>query len=110
MQTELIIFVAVKALLELAGLFLFGQGVLYLLAGRDREQNWFYQLFRVLTSPVTKFTRFLTPKVIVDRHVPYVAFLLLIWAWLFLVFWLLPELCGSGAVDCRPLLERKQQA
>ena len=110
MQTELLIFVIGKALLELAGLFLFGQGVLYFMAGRGRDQNWFYQMFRVLTGPVVKFTRLITPKFIVARHIPYVAFLLLLWAWLFLVFWLLPELCGSGAVDCRPLFERKSQA
>ena len=110
MQTELVIFVVVKALLELAGLFLFGQGVLYLMAGKGRDRNWIYQLFRVLTSPMTRFARLVTPKAIVDRHIPYVAFLLVLWAWLFLVFWLLPELCGSGAVDCRPLIERKSQA
>jgi len=110
MQTELLIFVIVKALLELTGLFLFGQGVLYLMAGKDRDRNWIYQLFRVLTSPMTKFARLVTPKAIVDRHIPYVAFLLILWAWLFLVFWLLPELCGAGAVDCRPLIDRKSQA
>jgi hypothetical protein len=109
MQTELLIFVIAKALLELTGLFLFGQGVLYLMAGQKREQNWFYQLFRVLTGPVVKFARLVTPKMIVDRHVPYVAFLLVVWAWLILVFWALPEMCSSGAVDCAPLLQRKSQ-
>ena len=110
MQTELLVFVIVKALLELTGLFLFGQGVLYLMAGKDRDRNWIYQLFRVLTSPMTKFARLVTPTAIVDRHIPYVAFLLILWAWLFLVFWLLPEICGSGAIDCGPLIERKSQA
>ena len=110
MPTELLIFVIVKALLELAGLFLFGQGVLYVLAGKNRDANFFYGLFKVLTSPVMKFTRLVTPGAIVDRHIPYVAFLLVLWAWLFLVFWLLPEMCGSGAVDCTPLIERKFQA
>ena len=109
MQTELLIFIIVKALLELGGLFLFGQGVLYLMAGKGRDRNWIYQMFRVLTGPMTKFARFVTPKAVVDRHIPYVAFLLVLWAWLFLVFWLLPELCGSDAVDCRPLIERKLQ-
>ena len=109
MQTELLILVIVKALLELAGLFLFGQGVLYLMAGQGRDRNWFYQMFRVLTSPVTKFARLITPKVIVDRHIPYVAILIVLWAWLFLVFWLLPEMCASGGVDCTPLIQRKSQ-
>jgi len=110
MQTELLIFVIVKALLELAALFLFGQGVLRLMAGQKRDRNWFYQLFRVLTSPVTKFARLVTPKVVVDRHIPTVAFLLVLWAWLILVFWVLPEMCSSGSIDCKPLIERKTSA
>jgi hypothetical protein len=109
MQTELLIYIIVKALLELAGMFLLGQGMLYLLAGQKREQNWFYGLFRVLTSPMIKFARLVTPKVILDRHIPYVAALLVVWAWLILVFWVLPEMCSSGTVDCAPLLQRKLQ-
>ncbi len=110
MPTELLIFVIVKALLELAGLFLFGQGVLYVLAGKKRDTNFFYGLFKVLTRPVMKFTRLVTPGVVVDRHIPYVAFLLVLWAWLFLVLWLLPAMCGSGTVDCAPLIEQKSRA
>jgi len=110
MQTELLIFVIVKALLELAALFMFGQGMLYLLAGRKRDLNWFYQLFKILTGPVMRFTRLVTPRVVVDRHIPYVAFLLVVWTWLALVFWVLPEMCSSGTVDCAPLLQRKSTA
>ena len=110
MQTDLLIFVIVKALLELACFFLFGQAVVYLIAGKGRDRNRIYQVFRVLTGPMTRFARFVTPKVIVDRHIPYLAFLLILWAWMFLVFWLLPELCESGAIDCKPLIERNSQA
>jgi hypothetical protein len=107
MQPELLIFVIVKALLELAGTFLFGQGVLFVLAGKTRDQNWFYQLFRILTSPFVKFARLVTPKIVVDRHIPFVAFVIVLWAWLILVFWVLPDICSSGRVDCAPLLQRK---
>lgn len=109
MQTELLLFIVVKALLELAGLFLIGQGLLYVLAGQRREQNWFYQLFKILTRPLTAFARLITPKLVVDRHIPLVAFLLVIWAWLFLLLWVLPEMCGSPTIDCAPLLQRKAQ-
>jgi len=109
MQTEALILIAVKALLELAGFFVFGQGVLYLIAGPARERNRAYRLFRVLASPILRFTRFVTPAYVADRHIPYVAFLLLLWAWLVVVFWLLPALCGSGAIDCGSLIESKPQ-
>jgi hypothetical protein len=107
MQTELLLVVIAKALVELAGMFLLGRGVLYMLAGPKRDSNLFYQLLCVVTNPVIRATRWITPRAIVDRHIPYVAFILLAWAWLFIVFWLLPDLCASGRVDCTPLLERK---
>jgi hypothetical protein len=110
MQTDLLIIVIVKALLELAGFFLFGQGAVYLIAGKGRDRNRIYQVFRVLTGPMTRLARFVTPNAIADRHIPYLAFLLILWAWMFLVFWLLPELCESGAIDCKPLTERNSQA
>ena len=108
MQTELLVVVVLKALLELAGFFLLAQGALSVLAGAKRDANVFYQILRIVTGPVLRFTRLITPRVVLDRHIPYVAFLLVLWAWLILIFWVLPELCGSGRVDCRELIERKR--
>lgn len=108
MQTELLLVVVAKALAELAGMFLLGRGALYLLAGRKRDANLFYQVICVVTNPVIAAARWITPRVIVDRHIPFVAFILVAWIWLAIVFWLLPEMCGSGSVDCTPLLERKR--
>jgi hypothetical protein len=110
MQTDLMIFLVVKALLELVGLALFAQGVLHVMAGAKRDENRFYALFKAFTRPVTKFARIVTPKAVVDRYIPYVAFLLVLWAWLFLVFWVLPGLCGSGVVDCSPFINGKSHA
>lgn len=106
MQTELLLVVIVKALAELAGMFLLGRGLLYVLAGAKRDSNLFYQVMCVVTNPVLKATRWITPRVVLDRHIPYAAFLLVLWLWLAIVFWLLPEMCASGGVDCTPLLER----
>lgn len=108
MQTELLLIVVAKALTELAGLFLLGRGLLYLLAGYKRDTNLFYQVMCVVTNPVIRFTRMITPKVVIDAHIPYVAFLLIAWIWIIVVFWIIPEVCGSGSVDCAPLLERKR--
>jgi hypothetical protein len=107
MQTELLLVVIAKALLELAGMFLLGRGVLYLLAGAKREQNLFYQILCVVTNPFVKLTRLITPKVVLDKHIPLATFILVLWLWAGLVFWLLPDLCGRPDIDCKPLLERK---
>ena len=72
----------VKLVAEIALMALFGQWVLGLLAGRQRENNMVYQLFQVLTRPVVSGVRRITPKVVIDRHVPLVAFLLLAFVWL----------------------------
>jgi hypothetical protein len=91
----------VHLLVTLALLFLAGQGVLYLIAGHKRATNLFYQLFQVLTRPVIRLTRAITPKVILDRHVPFVAFLLLVWIWLALALMVVPDLaCQLGRVEC----------
>lgn len=72
----------IKLLAEIALLALVGQGVLALLAGAKRDQNTFYQLLQILTRPFVSTTRFITPKVVIDRHVPIVAFLLLSFIWI----------------------------
>ena len=75
-----------RAVVEAAGLFLLAQGLLYLLAGEAREKNVIFQLFRLLTAPVIRLVRFITPRLIVDRHVPVVAFFLLFWLWIALAY------------------------
>jgi hypothetical protein len=110
MQTELLILIGVKALLELAGFLLFGQAALYLILGAGRERSRLYRLLRLLVSPMIRFTRLVTPGYVGDRHVPYLAFLIVFWAWLLLVLWLLPDLCGQEPAYCAPLLERRPSA
>jgi hypothetical protein len=71
-----------KLLAEIALLALMGQWVLGLLAGAHRERNLFYQVFQVLTRPLVTGVRFITPRVVLDRHLPLVAFLILTFVWL----------------------------
>lgn len=70
-----------KMLAEIALLSLAGQWVLGLLAGARREGNMFYQLFQVLTRPLIRGARLVSPRVVLDRHLPVVAFLLLTFVW-----------------------------
>ena len=75
----------VKALLEVAGLALLGQGLLFLFAGSRRQGNIVYQAFATVTRPVIRFTRFVTPRVVLDRHLGLVAFLFVAMAWFFVL-------------------------
>jgi hypothetical protein len=71
-----------KLLAEIALMALFGQWVLGLLAGAKRDTNPFYQVFQIVTKPLVTGVRFITPRVVIDRHVPLVAFLLLTFVWI----------------------------
>ncbi len=71
-----------KLLAEIALMALAGQWVLGLLAGQKREQNLFYQLFQVLTKPLLAGARLISPRVVLDRHLPLVAFLTLLFVWI----------------------------
>lgn len=96
---ELLIISIFRALVEVAGMFLLGQGILYVLAGRSRESNVIYRLFQTVTGPVVRLVRAITPRQIVDRHVPVVAFFLLLWIWLMLAF-LRRAMCEGGGLAC----------
>lgn len=76
--------VILKALTEVAAVGMLGQGLLYVLAGKSREQNLVYKLFKIITAPVMKLTRIITPKIVLDRHIWLVTILLLVMLWLVL--------------------------
>ena len=78
------IIVILKALTEIAGVGMLGQGLLWVLAGSKRDQNVVYNLFKTITSPVMKATRLITPRVVLDQHIGLVAFFLLIMLWVVL--------------------------
>jgi hypothetical protein len=79
---ELLLVSVLRALVEVAGMFLIGQGVLYVLAGSRRDRNVVYLFFRLVTSPVIRLTRWITPRVVLDGHIPFVAFTVLFWLWI----------------------------
>lgn len=91
---------SVKLVAEIALLALLGQWVLGLLAGRKRDANVFYQLFQVLTGPFVRGARLITPRIVIDRHVPLVAFLLLAFAWLFATAYRIQICLQIGVEQC----------
>lgn len=73
---------SVKLIAEIALLALLGQWIVGLLAGARRQQNLFYQMLAIVGRPFVRLARWVSPRVVLDRHVPLVAFLLLSFVWL----------------------------
>ncbi|MBZ0131777.1 MAG: hypothetical protein M9884_16340 [Rhodocyclaceae bacterium] len=97
---DLFIVSVLRALVEVALLALLGQGLLALLAGSRRHNNFVYRLFMVITQPVISLVRRITPKVILDKHLPFVSFFLMFWLWILLA-WVKRELCVlNGLAGC----------
>jgi hypothetical protein len=75
----------IKLICEVALLALAGRWLLGLLAGQKKDSNVFYQVLEILTKPFVGAARWITPKAIIDRHVPLVAFSLLAILWIVMV-------------------------
>lgn len=98
-QPELFIIGVLRALVEVSMLFLLGQGILALLAGSRRHGNTIYQLFLIVTRPVLKAVRKISPPQIIDKHLPFVAFFFLFWMWIGLA-WLKRLYCEAHMLQC----------
>lgn len=93
---------SVKLIAEIALLALVGQFLLGLLTGARREQNLFYRLLQVLTGPFIKGARWVAPRrIVIDRHLPLVAFLLLAFMWLAATITKISLCLQSGVNLCR---------
>lgn len=98
-QFEILLVSILRTLVEVAGLALLGQGLLAVLAGSKRDNNFVYRLFQIVTGPVIKLVRLITPRFIIDRHLPFLAFFLMFWLWLSLAF-LKRYLCTLHGLAC----------
>jgi len=92
---------AVKLVAEIALLALAGQFVLGLLAGARRESNFFYRLLQVLTQPFVRGVRAITPRAVLDRHVPLAAFVLLLSLWVVATIVKVESCLRIGVESCR---------
>jgi cytochrome b561 len=90
-----------QLVLYIALLALFGQGLLYVLAGAKRSTNLFYQLLQIVSKPFTLLVRKLTPARVADQHVPVVTFFLLLIAYVVVTFEKIDLCVRSGMEGCR---------
>jgi hypothetical protein len=99
-QFEILLISILRTLVEVAGMALIGQGLLAVLAGAKRNDNFVYRLFQVVTAPVIRMVRLITPRFVIDRHLPFLTFFLLFWLWLALAF-LKRYLCTLHGLSCQ---------
>lgn len=65
--------------------------VLARIMGQPPENNVIYRLFVLVASPVVKPCRWITPRFVPDRHLPLVAFSLLLVAYI----WIMLEIAAT---------------
>lgn len=70
-----------QTLIFVAGMALVGQFLVGIFSWGRRRENVVYQLFGVVARPVVRAVRVITPRVVLDTHVPLVAFLLCLMAY-----------------------------
>ncbi len=97
--TTLFVLRLVKLVLEIALLALVGQVLVWAMiraVGQPPENNFFYRTLQVVTSPFTKLVRRVSPKFVIDRHVPWATFALLAVAWVWVTFTIANTCIGAG--------------
>lgn len=77
--------VILKSLIELSLMFIIGRFLLGLLAGAKRQTNIFWQMLDIASKPALWLTRAVSPKLILDQHIPLAAASWLLVAWVFTV-------------------------
>ena len=73
---------ALRAIVEMLGLCLMGQGVLYLLTGSRRQQNAIYRFFDLLTRPPRQFVALFLLRSVSGLLVGLLSFVLLFTLWI----------------------------
>jgi hypothetical protein len=91
----------IKLIAEIALMALLGQWVLGLLAGARKQQNLFYQVLEIIGRPFVSLARLITPRLVLDRHVPVVAFLLLLFTWLLATIYRIQTCLQIGVELCK---------
>ncbi|CAM8661644.1 hypothetical protein RAE21_07440 [Rhodoferax sp. TBRC 17198] len=93
--------VIAKSLVELSLMFIIGRFVLGLLAGPKRDHNVFWQLLDVASKPALWLTRKVSPRLILDQHIPLAASSWLLIAWVALVQLKVDMCLQMGANVCQ---------
>jgi hypothetical protein len=77
---------SLRAIIEMLGLCLLGQGFLYVIAGRQRAGNRIYLLFDLITKAPRRIVATLLPRSASDLLVGTLTFAIVLIVWLGLAF------------------------
>ena len=99
MPTDILLVSIARALVEVAGVFLLGQGLLWIFGPKARDGNFVYDLFKMGTRPIIKLTRAIAPRFVHDAHIGLLAFFFLLWLWLGLAY-TKNHLCVARGLQC----------
>ena len=77
---------ALRAIVEMLGLCLLGQGILYLMAGRQRTGNRIYQLFALITKAPRRVAAAILPGSASAVVIGIFTFVVVLILWLGLAF------------------------
>ena len=99
MPTDILIVSIARALVEVAGMLMMGQGILWIFGPKARDGNFVYDLFKMGTRPLIKLTRVVTPRFVHDTHIGFVAFFILVWLWLGLAL-AKHHMCTAQGLQC----------
>lgn len=75
-----------QTLVLVAGSALVGQLLVGAFNWGRRQQNPVYRLFQLIASPAVKLVRWITPRFVLDQHIPIATFAILFFAFFFLGF------------------------
>ncbi len=93
--------VIAKSLIELSLMFIVGRFLLGLLAGSNRDSNVFWQLLDVASKPALWLTRKISPKLILDQHIPLATCSWLLVAWVVVVQLKIDICLELGVATCQ---------
>jgi hypothetical protein len=99
LQAEIFIISLLRVVIEVAGYALLGQGALAILAGAKRGDNLFYRILQIITRPAVRLVRAITPRFVIDAHIPFLTFFLLFWVWIALAL-AKRYLCVTNGLQC----------
>ena len=91
----------VKLIVEIALMALLAQWVLGLIAGPRKDSNLFYQLLQQVGRPFVLLVGWLTPRFVLQRHHPLVAFLMLGFVWALVTVAKISHCLSVGVQLCR---------
>lgn len=76
-----LVLLMVQTIIFVAGLALLGQFLVGVFAWGRRERNPVYQLFGIVARPAIGLVRAITPRLVLDRHIPLATFLICFFAY-----------------------------